>query len=210
LLSFCGANSGFVRTVYDQSGSNIYTQTTNANQPAIVLSGALQTDNGTTPALRLQAGPFLAASPFTGSAMTLYARQRITADPPTDIGAVISGIGAESAGANQDHFPWVDGNVYLSHGSTSRKSCGNPTQSLTVAHSFTCVSATNNWLLRINSTAFFSTGTNTVGFTDGFAGRPWIGKSAATFANGWFTEMAFYNTAHTSTEWAGIEPVFQP
>lgn len=46
LLTFCGAGNGFVTTWYDQSGNarNI-TQTTAANQPQIVLSGAVLTQN---------------------------------------------------------------------------------------------------------------------------------------------------------------------
>jgi hypothetical protein len=39
LLSFVGANNGFVTTWYDQQGSFNVTQTTSANQPQIVASG---------------------------------------------------------------------------------------------------------------------------------------------------------------------------
>jgi PKD repeat protein len=47
LLSFVGANNGFVTTWYDQSGNNRNaTQTTQANQPQIVSSGSLITENG--------------------------------------------------------------------------------------------------------------------------------------------------------------------
>lgn len=46
LLSFVGANSGFITTWYDQSGNgrNV-TQTTSANQPRIVNSGVVETEN---------------------------------------------------------------------------------------------------------------------------------------------------------------------
>lgn len=45
LLSFCGVGNGFITTVYDQSGnSHNLVQTTTANQPQIVTSGALTTD----------------------------------------------------------------------------------------------------------------------------------------------------------------------
>lgn len=47
LLSFVGAGNGFVRTWYDQSGNgNDATQTTAANQPQIVSSGTVITENG--------------------------------------------------------------------------------------------------------------------------------------------------------------------
>ena len=53
LTSFCGSGDGFVTTWYDQSGnSNNAAQTTAANQPQIVSSGAIITDNG-KPALLL-------------------------------------------------------------------------------------------------------------------------------------------------------------
>ena len=47
LASFCGANSGFVRTWYDQSGnSNHGVQTTTAAQPRIVNAGVVDTEAG--------------------------------------------------------------------------------------------------------------------------------------------------------------------
>ena len=47
LLSFVGANDGFVTTWYDQSGNGYNaTQATAGNQPQIVSSGAVITDNG--------------------------------------------------------------------------------------------------------------------------------------------------------------------
>jgi hypothetical protein len=49
LLSFVGAGSGFVRTWYDQSGNaRNATQSTAGNQPQIVSSGSLLTDNSKT------------------------------------------------------------------------------------------------------------------------------------------------------------------
>jgi len=46
LDTFCGAGNGFVRTWYDQSGNGRHaTQTTTANQPQVVSSGALLQTN---------------------------------------------------------------------------------------------------------------------------------------------------------------------
>jgi hypothetical protein len=46
LTSFCGAGNGFVTTWYDQSGNgNNATQTTASNQPQIVTSGSIITEN---------------------------------------------------------------------------------------------------------------------------------------------------------------------
>jgi Alpha-L-arabinofuranosidase B, catalytic len=47
LTSFCSGTNGFVTTWYDQSGNGInLTQTTAGNQPQIVSSGAILTQNG--------------------------------------------------------------------------------------------------------------------------------------------------------------------
>jgi hypothetical protein len=47
LTSFCGASNGFVTTWYDQSGNaKNATQTTAGNQPQIVISGSVITENG--------------------------------------------------------------------------------------------------------------------------------------------------------------------
>jgi hypothetical protein len=46
LSAFVGTGNGFVTTWYDQSGSYNLIQTTAANQPSIVLSGAINTQNG--------------------------------------------------------------------------------------------------------------------------------------------------------------------
>jgi hypothetical protein len=52
LLGFIGADSGFVRTLYDQSGAgNNFVQTTLANQPRIVNAGIVDTVN-TKPSMR--------------------------------------------------------------------------------------------------------------------------------------------------------------
>jgi len=47
LLTFVGANSGYISVWYDQSGNGYnFIENTAANQPAIVISGVLQTLNG--------------------------------------------------------------------------------------------------------------------------------------------------------------------
>jgi len=46
LLAFAGTGDAFVKTWYDQASTNDATQTTTANQPKIVSSGAVITENG--------------------------------------------------------------------------------------------------------------------------------------------------------------------
>jgi hypothetical protein len=69
LLSFCGANSGFVTTWYDQSGNaRNATQTTAANQPRIVNAGVVERSNN-KPAIRNFQTTTTSLS-FTGSSVT--------------------------------------------------------------------------------------------------------------------------------------------
>ena len=77
LTTFCGAGNGFVQTWYDQSGNGRNaTQTTTANQPQIVSSGALLTE-GAKPTLSFAGSPvvltltnsILTAQPFTSFAV---------------------------------------------------------------------------------------------------------------------------------------------
>ena len=85
LLTFCGAGNGFVTTWYDQSGNarNI-TQTTAANQPQIVSSGAVLTQNtkptlafdGTSDVLRL-------VSSGTSTENTLITLSKATSTTPS-------------------------------------------------------------------------------------------------------------------------------
>lgn len=57
LTTFCGAGDGFVRTWYDQTGGSAdATQTTTANQPKIVSSGALVT-HASKPAISWSGNP---------------------------------------------------------------------------------------------------------------------------------------------------------
>lgn len=62
LKTFVGANSGFVKTWYDQSGNGYdATNTTTTAQPTIIASGAVVRENG-KPALSFDGGDFLTTS----------------------------------------------------------------------------------------------------------------------------------------------------
>ncbi|MFR9807050.1 sialate O-acetylesterase [Pseudonocardia sp. RS010] len=68
LLTFCGANSGFVDTIYDQSGNTRHlAQATAAAQPQIVSAGAVITRNG-KPSMQ-----FSGAQSLQGNVAGLYA-----------------------------------------------------------------------------------------------------------------------------------------
>jgi hypothetical protein len=84
LTTFCGAGNGFVQTWYDQSGNGRHaTQTTAGNQPQIVSSGSLLTDNskpcvlfdGSNDSLRADAlaSSFIGQQKFISAAMVCRA-----------------------------------------------------------------------------------------------------------------------------------------
>lgn len=73
LLSFVGANNGFVTTWYDQSGTNKdMSQITASNQPLIVESGVLITKNG-KPTVKIVSNNHLTMSSGIGGSWTNFA-----------------------------------------------------------------------------------------------------------------------------------------
>lgn len=73
LLSFVGANFGYVTTFYDQSGNGYnFTQPTADYQPAIVSSGTLNTKNGKPTILFDGASDFMSIPTSTGDLSFLH------------------------------------------------------------------------------------------------------------------------------------------
>ena len=198
LLAFCGAGDGCIRKVYGQLGTEgDIGQSTAAIQPKIVSSGVLLTDglyacshcpDGFGYALDIPA--------LSGSAMSIYMRGRSISDP-SSAAAVMQGIGSN---VSLEYMPFTDSNVYIAWGSSFRKSCGNPTPSLATSFLATCVSAANNWRLRLNGTAIFNTATNTVGF----GAAPKVHTKLSSGGNDW-VGMVWYKAEHTSTQWTPLE-----
>jgi hypothetical protein len=78
LTSFVGANSGFVTTWYDQSGTGRHaTQATAASQPRIVNAGAVETEGG-RPSINFAgtAAILIASGGFVGGSFTSFAVYR--------------------------------------------------------------------------------------------------------------------------------------
>lgn len=109
LLSFVGANDGFVTKWYDQSGNSLDAfQTINANQPRIVLAGVIESING-NPSIRfdqtlatyMKVGlfSFTTASAFSvGNYLTGNNNSRFLAMSP---------VGAFDTGSTQDCFTFA-------------------------------------------------------------------------------------------------------
>lgn len=81
LTSFCSGTNGFVTTWYDQSGNGRdATQTTAANQPLIVSSGSVITENG-KPSLQFDGSNdyFISSNTFTHSTKIIVSTKPLTA-----------------------------------------------------------------------------------------------------------------------------------
>ena len=117
MLSFVGAGNGFVSIWYDQSGnSNNLTQNTLSNQPSIVLSGVLNTQNS-KPVLITDGNSFMSngSSPLNGTTNSIFATIKLTST--RGLFAMMSG----TSNYNQ-HWPSRDGsgnNRYYDSGSSN-------------------------------------------------------------------------------------------
>lgn len=110
------------------------------------------------------------------TAGNVFAVVRINADPPASTGICGSPVGHWTADAALDSlYPFTDGIIYESFGSTVRKTTVNPTPSLTSWRLYEIRSAAGAWSNHLDGTQLFSTGTNTVGWST----TPYIGRSLA-------------------------------
>jgi hypothetical protein len=90
---------------------------------------------------------------------------KIDNDPPTAAISAGAVLGFFGSGGGATHIPWIDGNIYDKFGSTQRKTVGNPTQSLTSSRIIAVHSDASDWQFFIDSVNFFTTTSNSVGWT---------------------------------------------
>jgi len=110
-LDFAGAGDAFVKTWYDQSGnSNDATQTTTANQPQIVSSGAVIVENG-KPAVKFDGSNDTlesASNVVSNSAMSLFMPYKFdnTASRPQDVvmSSTTDGFKYGMSGSGKDQY----------------------------------------------------------------------------------------------------------
>jgi hypothetical protein len=124
--------------------------------------------------------PNLMSGATAGYALVVCA---IDNDPPAadgQTGPPLGDFGTDSG--LRDHYTWTSGDVYSDFGSTARKGAGNPSNALTSFHIMEMSSAASDWRLRFNGSAFYSTGTNTVGW----GSSPRIGFSTDGGSSCWF------------------------
>lgn len=167
LLNFVGAGNGFIPTWYDQSGNGRNaTQATANNQPRIVNAGILETVVGSNfPGIRYiqSSNTFLQLPTNVYSGMTSGECFWVL-NSLTDPGVGTPAFHSMGADGQNNHFPWVDANVYDGWGSNARKSTGNPTLSLSTKRVYNVSSALGEWTSRIDGSVHFTTATNTPAF----------------------------------------------
>jgi hypothetical protein len=109
------------------------------------------------------------------TAATVFIVVKIDTDPPgTSTASGLWRFG--TAGGGVTHFPFIDGTIYDSFGSTVRKTTVNPTPALTSFHVYEVKTVSGEWTSRLDGTQIFTTATNTVGFV----ANPMIGSSEGT------------------------------
>ena len=95
LSSFVGTGNGFVSIWYDQSGSYNLIQTTAANQPSIILSGSINTQNG-KPVLITDGSSFMVNNSVSWSSTTnsIFATIKLTST--RGYVAILSSVGTSN------------------------------------------------------------------------------------------------------------------
>jgi hypothetical protein len=135
-----------------------FTQSTSANRPKLFTSSQNSNNvirfDGSNDSISM-------ASSFSGLSEACYfiALKRVL-DPPTTqsrTGHPMDFL----LGSGQHHYPWIDGVIYDSTLTNSRKTTVNPTPSLANFHLYNVEAKSNLWTSRLNKSQIFTTATNT-------------------------------------------------
>lgn len=204
LANFVGAGDGFIRTWYDQSGTNNHaTQTGTTNQPRIVISGVLQIQNNSICINFTAANSnFLTLTNyFSGSAGSRFATLKLKQRPTTQAtsGLPIDEIGSSN---NSSYYTNTSGPLADDFASTTRKDPAGDisTAILTSKHLYTTISIPNQWTNWVNNTQIFNTTTNTVGYKS-TGGTPMIGGGlgfVTNYIDGYLFEIIVYTNNQSS------------
>lgn len=175
----------------DQSGlGNDASQTTGTAQPAISpnsISGL--------PAIHFSGGQFFSLPNFMSAAAAgeMFAVLRID---PYDSGTVRGFMRMGSNGDNA-HYPIYGGVIADNFGSTTRMdTAGTPEQDLSKYHIYNALSTSTEWTSRINGLLFYTTQSNTVGFSS----SPRIGLSDSWYFAGDMAEILVYDRKLSDAE----------
>ena len=167
-----------IQTWTSRTGINDATQATLAARPTYKVN-----TSGGQPTLRFDgndsmgfSGNIISGTP-DGFAAFVY---KVDTDPPTDVFLTGPVLGDFGTAGSANHWPFNDGVIYDDFGTTDRKTAGNPTPSLSSFCIISQHSAANDFVININGSQFYSTATNTVGWSN----TQLIGLSGAFFLLG--------------------------
>jgi hypothetical protein len=132
------------------------------------------------------------ASAFT-SGEIFHVIQVLPDDPPIDSGSNMGAPSGDWGTGTASLYPFADGVIYDSWGSTVRKTTTDPVTNLTAWHLYNIRSASASWQRIISAATstndFFTTATNTVAFGT----APLIGKSGTRTMQGRMVETIMYS-----------------
>jgi len=217
LLTFCGANNGFVSVWYDQSGNGVNAiQTLAAAQPAVVLNGLLILQN-TKPSINFDGGSQnlrrTGTMPLIERSFVVVAKQSTSQQDAGLFSFRPSGGGRDFNSLDTFVFSTAnsgESRAYVIEGSSGYKlqknGSGNPVLSyglyLETKTTSTGQLYENNSLIATDSTFTQFSANNTVAFNIG--ARNFDASTVGFFFNGLFQEFVYWAVSN-STNRTGIQ-----
>jgi hypothetical protein len=200
LTTFCGAGNGFVTTWYDQSGNGKNaTQTTTANQPQIVSSGALVQTNS-KPALN-----FNGTSQRFDIPTIAFNMNALSVNIVSKANASTNQFGFASPDDNRVYVPFLSSGVYYVGYATAA-----------TRFNFGSSNLSSQYLVQLNAGAStanaWRNGTQSTAVSSSSAAESGINLSLGSFkksqanppTNGWWNgtiqEVLFYTSDQTSSQ----------
>lgn len=204
IAAHCGGSSGFVRTLYDQSGNGRHAhQTSQSSQPQIYDGSSVIAQVGGKPSCQFDGlNDFLVCPVMSGSGLTTvdyFGAARVQQDPAESVnGGPPFWVGTATDPNTNDHHTWVDGNIYTGTFRTERVS-GDPTDSLTLTHVLNNTSVTGgNFTVRLNSQTLHNSSAGSFSLTTYNSQSPEIGRSAGLYGPfpmwGWVGAVLLYSS----------------
>lgn len=146
---------------------------------------------------------------FSGlTAGTYFIVLKLAVDPPTvesKTGHPIMFIYNNRFNGGASHYTYLDGNIYDTSMTTSRKTVGNPTSNLTNFHLYNVSSTSNSWTARLNKTQLFTTATNTFSQEEKTIGRSIGSNNVFYYFNGDIAELIVYNSVLSADSRTSLE-----
>ena len=202
--SISGNSGDQIETWSDISGNaNHGTQTTSVNRAVLITSYFAGRKFFNFSAFSHQMynlpGNLLGAS----SEAAMYTILAVKSDPPAATGE--TGLYRIQNNGNDNHFPYVDGNVYDGFFSTSRKSTGNPSQDLRSLHLINMISKSGFYSLSIDAASHYQTTTNVIGVVSGEYKYGQSDNGIAAYLNGYQSDLIFVSGALSSSDNSKME-----